>query len=163
MEVYMEWTGYWYGFYTNKPIDFVFSEWRKKMSIINYQYDYDLVNYNHGKDYDNKENIWDTLFCYKNKEMFEHHLEEGYNIDMDGEGCFMIQAKKAQFRGRANLFDVVEDDSNIKCAPHDIDLRFNSLFYYCLVLPEEPECSSFSQKIRGFLISILDDENDKVE
>ena len=163
MEVYMEWTGYWYGFYTNKPIDFVFSEWRKKMSIINYQYDYDLVNYNHGNDYDNKENIWDTLFCYKNKEMFEHHLEEGYNIDMDGEGCFMIQAKKAQFRGRANLFDVVEDDSNIKCAPHDIDLRFNSLFYYCLVLPEEPECSSFSQKIRGFLISILDDENDKVE
>ena len=150
----MEWTGYWYGFYTNKPIDFVFSEWRKKMSIINYQYDYSL---------DSKENIWETLFCYKNKEMFEHHLEEGYNIDMDGEGCFMIQAKKAQFRGRANLFDVVEDDSNIKCAPHDIDLRFNSLFYYCLVLPEEPECSSFSQKIRGFLISILDDENDKVE
>ena len=150
----MEWTGYWYGFYTNKPIDFVFSEWRKKMSIINYQYDYSL---------DNKENIWETLFCYKNKEMFEHHLEEGYNIDMDGEGCFMIQAKKVQFRGRANLFDVVEDDSNIKCAPHDIDLRFNSLFYYCFVLPEEPECSSFSQKIRGFLISILDDENDKVE
>ncbi|AHN25778.1 hypothetical protein GAPWK_1201 [Gilliamella apicola] len=159
----MEWTGYWYGFYTNKPIDFVFSEWRKKMSIINYQYDYRLENYNDEKNYDNKENIWNTLFCYKNKEMFEHHLEEGYNIDMDGEGCFMIQAKKAQFRGRANLFDVVEDDSNIKCAPHDIDLRFNSLFYYCLVLPEEPECSSFSQKIRGFLISILDDENDKVE
>ena len=159
----MEWTGYWYGFYTNKPIDFVFSEWRKKMSIINYQYDYSLENYNDEKNYDNKENIWNTLFCYKNKEMFEHHLEEGYNIDMDGEGCFMIQAKKAQFRGRANLFDVVEDDSNIKCAPHDIDLRFNSLFYYCLVLPEEPECSSFSQKIRGFLISILDDENDKVE
>ena len=159
----MEWTGYWYGFYTNKPIDFVFSEWRKKMSIINYQYDYRLENYNYKKNYDNKENIWNTLFCYKNKEMFEHHLEEGYNIDMDGEGCFMIQAKKAQFRGRANLFDVVEDDSNIKCAPHDIDLRFNSLFYYCLVLPEEPECSSFSQKIRGFLISILDDENDKVE
>ena len=159
----MEWTGYWYGFYTNKPIDFVFSEWRKKMSIINYQYDYRLENYNDEKNYHNKENIWNTLFCYKNKEMFEHHLEEGYNIDMDGEGCFMIQAKKAQFRGRANLFDVVEDDSNIKCAPHDIDLRFNSLFYYCLVLPEEPECSSFSQKIRGFLISILDDENNKVE
>ena len=135
----------------------------KKMSIINYQYDYRLENYNDEKNYDNKENIWNTLFCYKNKEMFEHHLEEGYNIDMDGEGCFMIQAKKAQFRGRANLFDVVEDDSNIKCAPHDIDLRFNSLFYYCFVLPEEPECSSFSQKIRGFLISILDDENDKVE
>ncbi|MFQ1013526.1 hypothetical protein ACFX2U_11900, partial [Gilliamella apicola] len=148
---------------TNKPIDFVFSEWRKKMSIINYQYDYRLENYNDEKNYHNKENIWNTLFCYKNKEMFEHHLEEGYNIDMDGEGCFMIQAKKAQFRGRANLFDVVEDDSNIKCAPHDIDLRFNSLFYYFLVLPEEPECSSFSQKIRGFLISILDDENDKVE
>ena len=159
----MEWTGYWYNFYSNKPIDFVFSEWRKKMSIINYQYDYRLENYNDEKNYNNKENIWNTLFCYKNKEMFEHHLEEGYNIDMDGEGCFMIQAKKAQFRGRANLFDVVEDDSNIKCAPHDIDLRFNSLFYYCLVLPEEPECSSFSQKIRGFLISILDDENDKVE
>lgn len=158
----MEWTGYWYGFYTNKPIDFVFSEWRKKMSIINYQYDYRLENYNDEKNYNNKENIWNTLFCYKNKEMFEHHLEEGYNIDMDGEGCFMIQAKKAQFRGRATLFEFddepIDDDFT-----YAIDMRFNSLFYYCLVLPEEPECSNFSQKIRGFLISILDDENDKVE
>ena len=34
-----KWTGYLYEFYTNKPIDFVFSEW-KKMSAINYKYEY---------------------------------------------------------------------------------------------------------------------------
>ncbi|KES11485.1 hypothetical protein SASC598P14_005210 [Snodgrassella alvi SCGC AB-598-P14] len=27
-----EWTGYLYEFYTNKPIDFVFSEWKKSVS-----------------------------------------------------------------------------------------------------------------------------------
>jgi len=35
------------------------------------------------------------LFCYKNNEMYEYHLENGYNIDMQGEGCFMIEEKKS--------------------------------------------------------------------
>lgn len=43
LEVYMaEWTDYQYGFYTNKPIDFVLSEWRKKVLAINYKYDYSI-------------------------------------------------------------------------------------------------------------------------
>lgn len=83
------------------------------------------------------------LFCYKNNEMYKYHLENGYNIDMQGEGCFMIEEKRAQLRGRATLFEF-ESNSNIGFEPRDIDLRFNSLFYYSLVLPEEPENSSFS-------------------
>lgn len=78
-----EWTGYQYGFYTNKPIDFVLSEWRKKVSAINYKYDYSI---DEGDKF---------LFCYKNNEMYEYHLENGYNIDMQGEGCFMIEEKKS--------------------------------------------------------------------
>ena len=27
--------------------------------------------------------------------MNEYHLENGYNIDMQGEGCFMIEEKKS--------------------------------------------------------------------
>lgn len=81
---------------------------------------------------------------------------------MQGEGCFMIEEKRAQLRGRATLFEF-ESNSNIGFEPHDIDFRFNSLFYYSLVLPEEPENSSFSQKIRNFLISILEQENDRIE
>lgn len=78
-----EWTGYQYGFYTNKPIDFVLSEWRKKVLAINYKYDYSI---DEGDKF---------LFCYKNNEMYEYHLENGYNIDMQGEGCFMIEEKKS--------------------------------------------------------------------
>ena len=78
-----EWTGYQYGFYTNKPIDFVLSEWRKKVLAINYKYDYSI---DEGDKF---------LFCNKNNEMYEYHLENGYNIDMQGEGCFMIEEKKS--------------------------------------------------------------------
>jgi len=46
---------------------------------------------------------------------------------------------------------------------YDIDLRFNSLFGYMLVLPEEPENSNFSQKIRNLFISVVDEENDSIE
>ncbi|MGE9657825.1 hypothetical protein ACQP6C_04945 [Snodgrassella alvi] len=147
-----EWTGYWYGFYSNKPIDIVFSKWRKKMLAINYKYYYNGIN----KRNDN----FETFFSYKTDEMYEYHLENGYNIDMQGEGCFMIQAKKAQLRGKATLF---EFDDKSMCDPYDINLRFNSLYYYVLVLPEEPGNSSFSQKINNFFISILDEENDSVE
>lgn len=57
-----EWTGYQYGFYTNKPIDLVLSEWRKKVLAINYKYDYSI---DEGDEF---------LFCYKNNEMYEYHL-----------------------------------------------------------------------------------------
>lgn len=59
------------------------SEWRKKVSAINYKYDYSI---DEGDKF---------LFCYKNNEMYEYHLENGYNIDMQGEGCFMIEEKKS--------------------------------------------------------------------
>ena len=123
------------------------------MSAINYKYYFNGIN----KYSDN----FETLFSYKNDEMYEYHLENGYNIDMQGEGCFMIQAKKTQLRGKATLFEF-EDDSNMGFDPYDINLRFNNLYYYVLVLPEEPENSSFSQKINNFLISILDEENDSI-
>lgn len=81
---------------------------------------------------------------------------------MQGEGCFMIQAQKTSFKAKATLFEI-EDESSISFKPYDIDLRFNSLFAYVLVLPEEPENSSFSQKIRNLFISVLDEENDSIE
>ena len=151
-----EWTGYLYEFYTNKPIDFVFSEWKKKVSAINYKYEY--TAYQNDKYYKNDK----FLFCYKNKEMYEYHLEYGYNIDMQGEGCFMIQAHKTPFKAKATLFEI-ENGSRFSFEPYDIDLRFNSLFAYVLVLPEEPENSSFSQKIRNLFISVLDEVNDSIE
>ena len=52
------------------------------MSAINYKYEY--TAYQNDKYYKNDK----FLFCYKNKEMYEYHLEYGYNIDMQGEGCF---------------------------------------------------------------------------
>ncbi|WP_216353101.1 hypothetical protein [Snodgrassella alvi] len=74
----------------------------------------------------------------------------------------MIQAHKTPFKEKATLFEI-ENGSRFSFEPYDIDLRFNSLFAYVLLLPEEPENSSFSQKIRNLFISVLDEENDSIE
>lgn len=73
-----EWTGVLYGFYTNKPIEFVFKHMQTQAKEIGYQWNY--IEYNDEK----------NLLFYKNKEMFTYHLEHGYNVDLKGEVCFGI-------------------------------------------------------------------------
>ncbi len=123
-----EWTGILYGFYSNKPINEVFSLLKKEMGKINYQ-----SNYYSAMDET-------SLFFFKDKNMFEHHLNNGYNIDMDGMGCFSVEAKNADLHGLATLFEY-EDKSDFE--PYDINLNFNNIFYYVLVLPEIVESSKF--------------------
>lgn len=76
-----EWSGVMYGFYTNKSIDDVFSSWDKKIASINYKYKKDIFRDE------------EFLFFYKNDEMKNYHLEQGYNLDLDGEGCFVLRRK----------------------------------------------------------------------
>lgn len=136
----MDWTGSWNSFYSTKPINVVFSEWRKKMIAINYKSYY---------------NAWmgdEWLFSYKNNEMLEYHYENGYNIDMQGEGCVTIEAKKVSLNAVATLIEF-ERETNFE--PYNINLHLKDLYYYVLVLPEELENSEFSRKLHELFISVL--------
>lgn len=136
-----ELTGIMYGFYTNKSIDDVFFSWIKKLSSINYKYEQSAFR-------DEK-----FLFCYKNDEMRDYHLNYGYNLNLNGEGCFLIEAKSTKLNGIATLF---EFDSASDFEPYDINLHFNKVFYYVLVLPDLIENSKFCQDIHNLFINILD-------
>lgn len=137
-----EWTGVMYGFYSNKSIQNVFTSWEKKMLSINYNYE--------------KSRFQDEefLFSYKNNEMRRYHLENGYNLDIQGEGCFLIEAKSTVLRGIASLFEF-NNESDFE--PYDINLHFNEAFYYVLVLPDLIENSKFCENIHNLFISILDE------
>jgi hypothetical protein len=135
-----EWTGVMYGFYTNKSIDDVFSSLIKKIASINYKYKRDSFRDE------------EFLFFYKNDEMQDSHLENGYNLDINGEGCFGIEAKNTTLNGIATLFEF-DNDSDFE--PYDINLHFDNVFYYVLVLPELIENSVFCQNIHNLFVNIL--------
>ncbi len=138
-----EWTGVMYGFYTNKLIDDVFSSLIKKIASINYKYKQDSFRDE------------EFLFFYKNDEMQDYHLENGYNLDINGEGCFGVEAKNTTLNGIATLFEF-DNDSDFE--PYDINLHFDNVFYYVLVLPEAIENSNFCQNIYNLFINILNEK-----
>lgn len=137
-----EWSGVMYGFYTNKSIDSVFSLWNEKITSINYKYKRDCFRDE------------EFLFFYKNDEMKNSHLENGYNLDVDGEGCFCIEAKNTKLNGIATLFEF-DNDSDFE--PYDINLHFDNVYYYVLILPDLIDNSDFCQSIHSLFINILDE------
>lgn len=137
-----EWTGVMYGFYTNKSIEDVFSSLEKKIASLGYQH---KQNNFRGEEF---------LLFYKNDEMLNSHLENGYNLEFGGEGCFCVEAKSAKLNGIATLFEF-ENDSDFE--PYDINLHFNNIFYYVLILPDFIENSEFCQCIHNIFINALDD------
>ncbi|ECP1342160.1 hypothetical protein FUT32_22920, partial [Salmonella enterica subsp. enterica] len=75
--------------------------------------------------------------------------------DLDGEGCFCIEAKSTKLNGIATLFEI-DNDSNFE--PYDINLHFDNVFYYVLILPDLIENSDFCHNIHNLFINILDEK-----
>lgn len=134
------WTGELYGFYTNKPIVDVFNILKKEIYKIGYQFEYHSYN------------AEESLFFYKDNDMLAHHEEVGYNLDIDNQGCFCIEAKIANLHGIATLFEF-ESKSNFE--PYDINLLLDNIFYYVLVLPDFIDKSTFCLDIHNFFVSHL--------
>lgn len=90
--------------------------------------------------------------------MKDYHLEYGYNLNLNGEGCFGIEAKRTKLNGIATLFEF-ENDSNFE--PYDISLHLDDVFYYILVLPDLIENSSFCKRVHEMFVNILNGERRK--
>ena len=135
-----EWTGSLYGFYSNAPIKEVFSSMQKEASRLGYEFE------------QNSYNGEESLLFYKNKDMLDYHMEHGYNTDIEGEGCFCVEAKVVSLSGVASLF---EFDGDSSFEPYDINFLFNKIYYYVLIVPDFIEKSAFSLKIyQTFVASV---------
>ncbi|BDR55710.1 hypothetical protein [Xylocopilactobacillus apis] len=133
-------TGILYGFYTTKPIELVFELLKAEAQNINYHFEY-----NHFQDEK-------SLLFYKSQEMLDYHLNNGYNLDLEGEGCFCVEAKRVNLHGIASLFEF-EGKSDFE--PYDINLSFDNIFYYVLVVPDIIENSDFCLKIHDMIKRVL--------
>ena len=136
----MELTGSLYGFYSDKPTSIVFQALEEYSKSINFTFE-------HGSFLEEQ-----SMFFYKDELMLERHYEIGYNTEIEGEGCFNIEAKKTSLQGIATLFEF-EGKSNFD--PLDINLAFAEVYYYVLTIPSVKEDNPFSQKIHDKFSNIL--------
>ncbi len=139
-----EFTGVFYGFYSNKSIDIVFDALKRKIVEMGYLYRY------------NKFKEEESLFAYRNSAMLQQHEKEGYNLDKNNEGCFCIEAKKVNLNGKA-LLTKLDEYSGFD--PYEIELLFNNIYYYFLILPESVENSDFCAKIKNDLTNVINQIN----
>ena len=136
----MEFTGDFYYFYSDKPLNSVLVQFLGQVQEIGFQVEQSEL-------FGEK-----CLFCFENQEMYDHHLEQGYNIDLDNKGCFTVEAKETSLNGSASLYEF-EGKSDFE--PQSIQLVIQQIYYYRLILPAAIESSSFSKKIYDLFISIL--------
>jgi len=137
-------TGEFYRFYSNKGIDNIFSLFEEKISNFGY----------FSRRYFEPIAGDEVLFCFKDSDMFEYHSEHGYNLDIDGQGCFCVEAKQVKLRGAASLFEF-ENESDF--APYRINLILDNIFYYFLILPGVIEESKFCKKIYDHFVDSIKD------
>ena len=103
----MDWTGSLYFIDTNKCGKWVLENLKQ---CFHEKYHYTFQ--------DNSDEEWDYLLFYRDKKMLNHHLEKGYNDDMDGKGCFGIEAKNVDLKAIATVILPLLMDriSRIKCS-----------------------------------------------
>jgi hypothetical protein len=136
----MELTGQLYGFYSNKNIEVVFDSLEKFSLTINYKYDENTI---FGER---------AMIFFKDEKMWEHHLENGYNTDFEGKGCFSVESKLTRLNGISTLS---EFDGNSDFEPIDINLTFTEVYYYVLTVPHFIEDDEFSKNIMNSFREIL--------
>ncbi|CAA9199127.1 hypothetical protein FLACOL7796_02553 [Flavobacterium collinsii] len=79
-------------------------------------------------------------------------MSNGYNNDINTEGCFSVQAKVTNLNGVASLF---EFDGVRDFNPQEINLVFDELFYYVLIVPNSINECSFSSKINEIFNNVI--------
>ena len=137
----MEFTGELYFYYSDKSNETVINLLKLYADKIGYDYNYEI------NDLDEH-----SIMFFKNKKMWEYHLEHGYNVDLNGEGCFYINAKMVSLNGKASLYEL-NGRSNFD--PTDTFFVFSKVPYYVLTVPYDIEEDPFSKKIYTDFYNIL--------
>jgi hypothetical protein len=130
----MEFTGAFYPFYSDKPIEIVVQKMLDFAKSIGYQWEY----FNQ-EEYDHR-----GYFFWKNKKMLTLHDEKGYNTLINGEGCFCLELKETNLNCGAKYFEFEQEPYD--SFYNDFYCVFSKVYYYYLVLPEAIDENDFSLK-----------------
>jgi len=136
----MAFTGELYFYYCNKSNQNVIELLKLYADKIGYQFNYEIDEDEH------------SIIFFKDKEMWEYHLNHGYNVDLNGEGCFYVDAKMVSLKGKASLYEL-NGFSNFD--PTDTYLIFSKVPYYVLTVPHDINDDPFSKKIHDDFYSLL--------
>jgi hypothetical protein len=89
------------------------------------------------------------LYFEKDEEMGRFQEENGYSLNENGEGCFMLFANRvAHFEGDARLWNVRISSGHFV---DEAKLLFRDVWEYTLVLPALICEGNFSERIQDFL------------
>jgi len=139
-------TGEFYCFYSEKAINDVFSLFKERMSCIDY------TSWQR-RDDDGEE----VIFFYKNEEMLEYHEENGYNLDINGQGCFCIEARNVNLYGTASISYEFNEKKKSNSDPHYANLIFENVCYYFMIIPEIIDESEFCKEIYDCFVKTIKD------
>lgn len=87
-------------------------------------------------------------FFFKNEDMYELHLEEGFNTKMNGQGGFWKQVKRDKIFGLATL---EESFIGEQFDPHTINLYIDNISMIHLTVPDIYQDCQFSKMIYSML------------
>ena len=140
----MEFTGYLHFIYTNLPRERVIA---LTQALFQQRYGFRWES-----------NDWqgeDWLLFHRDQAMMDHHLDHGYNEDLDGQGCVGFEGQTADWLGLAHAMEV----NGIKADPDDIDLVahmcLKGIYHITLVLPGDVDDSAFSRDVLAQLKATL--------
>lgn len=137
----MELTGELYFYYADKSIENVIDALKLYADKIDYQYNYEIDEYNEH-----------SIMFFKNAEMWEYHLKHGYNVDINGQGCFYISAKNVSLNGKATLYEL---NGNSNFEPTNTQFTFTQVSYHVLTIPFDIDDDPFSKQIHTAFNEIL--------
>lgn len=128
-----EWTGNLTIFYSNRPIHELA---RDLVSCFRESFGYQV-------ELDPLGNGLGFLF-YRDKQMLDHHLEAGFNVDREGCGCVGVEVDEVDFDARLSLFEF-EGESDFE--PYEVSMMLSGVLHITLVLPASADDNAFCSKV----------------
>lgn len=128
-----EWTGYPTIIYTNRPL----LELAKDLmacfrDTFGYQMEVDRLGNGLG------------FLFYRDKDMLDHHLDAGFNVDRAGRGCVGIEMDEVDVYARLSLFEF-EGESDFD--PYDVGMMLSGVLHVTVVLPATTQENMFSSQV----------------
>jgi hypothetical protein len=96
------------------------------------------------------------LFFQKDEAMGRFQEENGYALNENGEGCFMLSAvRDGIFDSHARIEKILHPVHQGGVDPYEVRLFFRNAWFYTLVLPAPIDESPFSKRIHDLLMDSL--------
>lgn len=120
----MDFTGFEYRIYSDRNNRSIIDKFNEFANSIGYIFkedtSVDITNYL-------------DFFYYLDEAMYQYHLENGYNVDLNNKGCFYIYSGKEKLQESFVVADSYDEES--KYFTQTVHMLFDNSYYYVITLP----------------------------